>query len=77
MQKPDYGGIDFNPNNLNLKEQGNKIDFNIPVSSIEGPLMAESGRSRLSIVSPIEHQTSRLFARFKYVCGVSMGEHHR
>jgi len=29
---PDYGGIDFNANNLNLKAQGDKIKFDLPAN---------------------------------------------
>jgi len=32
QQSPKHGGIDFNPNNLNLNEQGNKIIF--PISEV-------------------------------------------
>lgn len=34
-QGPVHGGIDFNPNNLGLQEQGNQINFNFPTVNIE------------------------------------------
>ena len=32
---PDYGGIDFNPNNINLSEQGDKVQINFSPTDIQ------------------------------------------
>ena len=32
---PEYGGIDFNPNNINLNEQGNKMRINFSAAGLQ------------------------------------------